>query len=472
MFCSFEHNSIQEKMELTPEQQQAVVNATRHKISAMTGGAGCGKSFTSCEIARAWLQENANTKVLGLGPTGTSGDVLSASMSRLPSDLRAQVDVMTNAAFLTDVKVMRMFSDSNVRVILDEMSMNDVRTMWDVTSTLSNVNRMVLVGDARQIPPVGGRGMFRELSMNDDVVPFVYLKRGFRQMASAQKLKTAIKTLEENISKRSRTTVEELQQQQQQQHDDDASATTSSNAAEDDSFYFMDLPGNQEEVPMDVLSSFAESDDPPQFLSVTNDTRIKGNKAIQKKINGDSQETLATFGKRFRDFKYGDKVVSTGNVSVRDEVRGTKTRKFTNGSLGVIRRDMDVNSPYHLQTYIAYRVHDGNDYVERRDYYNYMTNSFETSFDLAYFLTVDKAQGSGFRNVVFVFEARRPGAELIYTAISRAQEACVVVGNRNLFATVTAQMQVMDEALLHAFQVRKAYAERANNTRDAKQEED
>ena len=449
-------------MELTPEQQQAVVNATRHKISAMTGGAGCGKSFTSCEIARAWLQENANIKVLGLGPTGTSGDVLSASMSRLPSDLRAQVDVMTNAAFLTDVKVMRMVSDSNVRVILDEMSMNDVRTMWDITSTLNNVDRLVLVGDARQIPPVGGRGMFRELSMNDDVVPFVYLKRGFRQMASAQKLKTAIKTLEENISKRSRTTVEELQ------HADSEAAK----ADDDDSFYFMDLPGNAEEVPMDVLSSFAESEDPPQFLSVTNDTRIKGNKAIQKKINGGSQETLATFGKRFRDFKYGDKVVSTGNVSVRDEVRGTKTRKFTNGSLGVIRRDMDVNSPYHLQTYIAYRVHDGNDFVERRDYYNYMTNSFETSFDLAYFLTVDKAQGSGFRNVVFVFEAKRPGAELIYTAISRAQEACVVVGNRNLFATVTAQMQVMDEALLHAFQVRKAYAERAKNTRDAKQEED
>ena len=72
-------------------------------------------------------------------------------------------------------------------VVVDEMSMVDLNLMDALVAALKPEARLLLVGDADQLPPVGPGAVLRDL-LRTEGVPAVRLQEIFRQAQASQKI--------------------------------------------------------------------------------------------------------------------------------------------------------------------------------------------------------------------------------------------------------------------------------------------
>jgi exodeoxyribonuclease V alpha subunit len=102
-------------------------------------------------------------------------------------------------------------------------------------------------------------------------------------------------------------------------------------------------------------------------------------------------------------------------------------KELWNGSLGSIERIVNLNGRRSLLCSLDGARHE----IPEEEFHR---------IDLAYAITVHKAQGSQFERVIVpVFRSRLLDRTLIYTALTRGMEQVVFIGDRNVFnAAVTA----------------------------------
>jgi len=413
------------------------------------------------------------------------------------------VEVLTIAGLFNDACAMRKYArfGSSLHVVTDEMSMVPLRTLWDLDKSLPWAKVFTLMGDFKQIPPVRARGMFREIAhtlsdagpkkkkKDDDPkeTKFIALTRKFRQDPASKKLAFAIDVLERNLMRQQRTSFSELvkpvtdekdeEEEKEEKKEEDIVVVVVE--PKDESLVIYDT-GAAEEVTDEEIEHFARCIPLPQFLVLTHKLRVRGNRIVQSIVNPDHRRGLMVFGYKYEQFRYGDIVVCKDNVNVRNEVTSIKECVFTNGSFGVIMKDdrdeFDENGnltrPATYKTFIRYDVFDASTktYIKRDDYYECNRFSFGTDFDLAYFVTVDRAQGKGHDHVCFIFDAERPGAMGVYTAVSRAKRSCVIAGNAEVFASITSEFQPLDEALMFAFSIAKMNRKRCREETEKEKE--
>jgi exodeoxyribonuclease V alpha subunit len=164
--------------DLAPEQEQAVRLALTSRVAVLTGGPGCGKSFTVRSIVALAAAKRA--KVTLVAPTGRAAKRLSeltghpaATVHRLLA-LRPGGDASFDRDNPLDVDLL----------VVDEASMLDLILANKLVKAIPPGAHLLLVGDVDQLPSVGAGEVLRDL-LAADAIPRVRLTQVFRQAAQS-----------------------------------------------------------------------------------------------------------------------------------------------------------------------------------------------------------------------------------------------------------------------------------------------
>ncbi|MER5944956.1 ATP-dependent RecD-like DNA helicase [Streptomyces sp. NPDC001904] len=160
---------------LAPEQEAAVRLALTEKVAVLTGGPGCGKSFTVrsvVELARA-----KKAKVVLAAPTGRAAKRLAELTGAEASTVHRLLELKPggDAAYDKDRPL-----DADL-VVVDEASMLDLLLANKLVKAVPPGAHLLFVGDVDQLPSVGAGEVLRDMLSDGSPVPAVRLTRIFRQ---------------------------------------------------------------------------------------------------------------------------------------------------------------------------------------------------------------------------------------------------------------------------------------------------
>jgi exodeoxyribonuclease V alpha subunit len=164
--------------QLTGEQRAAVDNAFAHRLSVITGGPGTGKTASIRAIATRAGASGA--RVLLVAPTGRAAIRMSEA-----SGVRAKT-VHSALGWVPGEGPVHDDQDPLAcdLLIVDESSMANLELLVTLLRAVGPTTHLVLVGDADQLAPVGAGKPFAELVMSDSV-PSARLTHIFRQAAGS-----------------------------------------------------------------------------------------------------------------------------------------------------------------------------------------------------------------------------------------------------------------------------------------------
>jgi exodeoxyribonuclease V alpha subunit len=161
-------------MTLAPEQAEAVRLALTERVAVLTGGPGCGKSYTVRAIVT--LARAKRAKILLAAPTGRAAKRLGelAGLEAATLHRLLQLRPGGDAAFDRDHPL-----DADL-VVIDEASMLDVLLANKLVKAIASGAHLLFVGDVDQLPSVGAGEVLRDL-LAADRLPRVRLTHIFRQ---------------------------------------------------------------------------------------------------------------------------------------------------------------------------------------------------------------------------------------------------------------------------------------------------
>ena len=383
-----------------PMQRSTLELALKNQIVVITGGPGTGKT-TSIRAILAMF-EQLGLKTLLTAPTGRAAK----RMTELTGQEASTVHRLLGAKFDEDSDHVVFTKDESDRldcdaVILDECSMVDVCLMDALLKALPPDARLVMVGDADQLPPVGPGNVFSAL-IRSQVIPTVRLTEIFRQNEGSKIIRNA------HMINRG-------------EHPDLA----------ENSGDFFRLKRLQAGTSVETITQLCSQrlpgkmGIPPEDIQVLSPTR-KGelgtanlNRALQAVLNPPGKEKKE---KLFGDavFREGDRVMQIKNNYdiLWKNASGTESGTgIYNGDIGVI----DAIDPEAETITVNF---DG----------RIASFGFDSLIELehAWAITVHKAQGSEYRAVIL---ALSPGSQMLltrgvlYTAVTRAKELMIMVGD-------------------------------------------
>ena len=349
----------------------------------LTGGPGVGK--TVCTRAIVAEAEAAGATVALCAPTGRAARRLEEATGHEAKTIHRLLEWMPGRepAFKPGHPLPAAL------VVVDESSMLNLRLMEVLLDGLADSTHLILVGDADQLPPIGAGKPFEDL-IASGVAPVVRLNQIFRQAA-----RSMITTAAHEING---GRPPHLKPGEEQDHD----------------FFFIERP-----VPERALTTVIEvvaERVPKRFgLDPIRDVQVlapmyRGAVGIDA-LNERLQDQLNPGGERALNgrFRLGDRLIQT---------RNSHELGLMNGSIVFLREDDPENEEIVVDT----------------DEGGVLAIPYEetATLRLAYAISVHKAQGSEVPVVVAVCHrshARMLTRPLLYTAITRAREACVLVGD-------------------------------------------
>ena len=394
-------------MQYAEKQRQAIRDAAVNRLLLVTGGPGTGKTTVMTAILDLFDRMGLKTQLAA--PTGRAakrlGEVTGREASTIHRLLEAQFDPETG--------MMSFFHDEDEplrcdAMIVDETSMVDLQLMLSLLRALKPQCRLILVGDPDQLPSVGAGNVFSDI-IRSGVAKTVRLTEIFRQ---AQESLIVMNAHAVNRGELPVLTVK------------------------DRDFFFMKRRSGES-----VVQTIAElcatrlpknMHIPPEDIQVLSPTRRHEtgtqslNRALQAVLNPPAQGRRE---KQFGDFSYreGDRVMQIRNnydiMWKRSDGLGSGTGIF-NGDVGKITHIDFANETLTVV------------FDDREAEYGFdMLRELEP----AYAMTVHKSQGSEYRAVIL---AAFSGAQLLltrsilYTAITRARELLIIVGNEEVIAAM------------------------------------
>ncbi|SOE74836.1 DNA helicase/exodeoxyribonuclease V, alpha subunit [Streptomyces sp. OV198] len=162
-------------VELAPGQEEAVRLALTKKVAVLTGGPGCGKSFTVRSIVE--LARARRAKVVLAAPTGRAAKRLAELTGADASTVHRLLELKPggDAAYDKDRPL-----DADL-VVVDEASMLDLLLANKLVKAVPPGAHLLFVGDVDQLPSVGAGEVLRDLLVDRSPIPSVRLTQVFRQ---------------------------------------------------------------------------------------------------------------------------------------------------------------------------------------------------------------------------------------------------------------------------------------------------
>ena len=382
-----------------PLQRKAVELAAEHGVLILTGGPGTGKTTTVRGIVS--LFERMGLAIVLAAPTGRAAQRLGELTGREAQTIHRLLGMSWNEATheVTFTKGEKEPLEADA-VIVDEMSMVDLPLFAALLRALRPGTRLVMVGDADQLPSVGAGNVFSEL-IRSGKVETVFLREVFRQAERSAIIRNA-----------HAVNAGEPPRLQNDQGD----------------FYFLCRRDAQRAV--STVVELCQSRLPEKMGIPVGDIQVltptrKGpagtenlNRLLQDALNpAKPGQPEIRWGERI--FRPGDRVMQTRNDYdiLWEKEDGTVGSGVFNGDVGRIQ----AIDPAGEWLAILYE--------DRKALYSLEMLS---EIDLAYAQTVHKAQGSEYPCVVLCAMPSAPGLMVrgvLYTALTRARELLILVGD-------------------------------------------
>ena len=389
----------QQGIAYAPHQRQAVTLAARSGVLLLTGGPGTGKTTSTRGIVT--LLERMGLTVLLLAPTGRAAKRMSELCSREAQTIHRCLGMTFNelTGEVTFKKNEKDLLEADA-VIVDEMSMVDLPLMDALLAALKPGCRLVMVGDPDQLPSVGPGNVLGDILRSGSVAS-VTLTEVFRQAEQSAIIRNAHAV--------NRGQSPDLKNKQ-------------------NDFFFLcrRSPDRLVQTVVDLCRTRLPENMgiPSGQIQVLSPTRkgetgtVSLNRALQAALNPPSP------GKRQKAwgdmvFRVGDRVMQTKNNYdvIWQKDSGEAGSGIFNGDVGTVE---DIDPSGELVT------------IRFDDRVSVYTADLLGQLDMAYAMTVHKAQGSEYRAVVLVSAPAAPSLlvrGVLYTAITRARELLVMVGD-------------------------------------------
>ena len=412
---------------LSEKQKEAIKAVNNHNVCIITGGPGTGKTTIIKSIIE--LFKNYGKKVVLCAPTGRAAKKMTETtgedaktLHRLLCIGKLQDD---NISDNVDEEIEPIDADV---IIVDEMSMVDTYLMNYLVKGIYLGTKLVLVGDADQLPSVGPGSVLKDIVESEKIVT-IKLDKIFRQAAQSQIILNAHRV---NEGEKFFNIESDNSENDEFFEDDDAKNI---NLNYDEDFFFVN-ESNIDKIMYQVLTLCKDrlkkynNYDFFKNIQVITPTK-KGmlgtkelNVALQNTMNppADDKEEKVAFGVTFRE---GDKVMQIkNNYDIMWEKDGKKYEVGTgvfNGELGIVEK-ID-NTEKRLQV----RFDD-----EKTVWYSFQDLE---QLEHSYAITIHKSQGSEFDVVIIpIAQVSRKllTRNLLYTAITRAKKMLIILGSRQV----------------------------------------
>ena len=407
-FGEEESQACKKAFELSPyplldQQKEAVFTAIENRFSGIVGGAGTGKTTVLHAVLTAYESLgyisnislcpdnstiNRNIKTMALSCRAAKRMRDSINKSKDEKVREREINATSIARFLHETIIED--GDGKYLVVIDEASMLDVPTMYNIIINIHPSVRILLVGDHHQLPPIGPGNVLADV-VNSGVIPFTELEIVKRQNG-ATGIPEYSKSVREGIVPQELTT---------------------------GSIHFHEVATD------DIAEKSAElhalSPSKSMVVASTNALVKTVNELCQEAENPNGQAIIVTeddllpefYKKILARLRKDDPILFTENVSV-DVTNGSR------GKLVSVERDKD--------TFGLVKMDDDNiDVIPDLE--------IIPALELGYAMTVHKAQGSQFPIVIVALQGGYIDRSWLYTAITRAEVELHIVSTKNKLIT-------------------------------------
>lgn len=366
-------------LELTDEQAQILEMACNQDVMMLTGSAGTGKSATTKAIIEM-LEANNYTYTL-LSPTGIASKRLREATEREASTIH-----------------MFLACDGNLGnyVLIDEMGMVSVHLLSMLFDKVTDTTKIIFIADPSQLASIACGNIVEDM-LNSGIVPVCNLTKVFRYNTSG--IITIATDVRNGIN------------------DHLTDTFTDYKFIETDTLVIKQI---EQEYARLLADGYSKDD--VLILSPFNKGEVGSlaiNAAIQAKFNPNE---LSTVGHTVNDtpiyFKVGDKVINKKNEYAMPLV-DDDAAFVANGDIGTV---MEI-VPNEKEPYMIVRYDCGDCIVDKAHIKNTL---------LAYTISIHSCQGSQAKAVIVVIDrshVRMLSRNLCYTAVSRAQERLILIGD-------------------------------------------
>lgn len=374
----FQRVTTSQPFPLLDKQIEAVKGAIEHGVYAITGGAGTGKTTVLKTIMTAYKQ--LGMLVRGIALSGRAAMRMSEATG---------FQCCTIAKFLRENKV----KDGAIGVvIIDEASMIDLKDMYRIVMHIPTSMRLLFVGDADQLPPIGAGLIFHDI-IESGVISRTVLDTVKRQSEDSGIPQYSIHVRDGKIP---------------------ASLSNGSVSFHECSKHEVD------DIAIRLLETYGKQD--TQIITPTNSNRKVLNYRCQDKMNPAGERMKFRAGDLFQHvgIKESDPVIFSQNnydAKVWNGTMGNLTKASSElpDVFGVVEDDSGAEIPINL--------------------------TLVDTLELAYAITLHKAQGSQFKRIIVAMtHSRQLDRSWLYTAITRATEHVHIIGTRDMLESAIKQI--------------------------------
>ena len=372
-------------------QKKAIIKAINNNLTIITGGPGTGKT-TIIKAIVSLLKDTCKVKledIALLAPTGRASKKMMESTG---------VSASTIHKYLGWDKERNMFRvdayhpNQEDYIIVDETSMIDTVLMSSLLKGIKRDAKLILVGDYFQLPSVSQGQVLKDL-IESEMLDVIKLNRLYRQNEDSYIINLAYEIKDKDLNE------------------------YFTNKKDDYNFIICDndvVINNINEIVNKAISRGYDDKTiqvlAPMYKSINGIDNL--NKSLQEIFNPSSPKKNEIIMSEVI-YREGDKVLQLVN---------DPDNNVFNGDIGYI---VSINNRKTTEVIIDY---DGNYVTYPRDKFN--------NFRHGYAISIHKAQGSEFNMVIIPFVnsfKRMLYNKLVYTAVTRAKNKLILVGDPNSF---------------------------------------
>ena len=383
-------------------QKKAIRSAMENGVMVLTGGPGTGKTTVVRAILRIF--ESMGLEIALAAPTGRAAKRLSAATQREAKTLHRLLEM----EFTEDIEPRFRRNESHMLdedvIVVDEASMVDLMLFSSLLKALHPGARLIIIGDADQLPSVGAGNVLQDL-IESDRFSTIRLTEIFRQAKES--------LIVTNAHRINAGQYPELREKGRdfffvEREDEEQTARTVAD------LYKNRLPRTYGEEMLKKIQVIT-----PSRKGAAGTEPL--NAMLQRLLNPPDSGKKET-RQRGLIFREGDKVMQIKNNYDMEWERDTLAGKQSgvgifNGDIGRILSIDIENSVMQI------------DFDERMVQYDF---SLLDELEHAYAITVHKSQGSEYPVVilpVYRYSPKLMTRNLLYTAVTRAESMVVLVGS-------------------------------------------